>query len=172
MRFEELDDHVDYFVLVESIETQRGTPKPLYFAENREQFQTYLHKIIHVVVNEAHPEMGKWERENFQRNCIMRGLTSCTNEDMIMISDVDEIPRPEIVDLLSKKYRFAKRAIALDMDIYFYQLNRQMKTTETWGGGRWTGTVILSLNLLKKLSPQVFRTHKEYLLSIGFLAPY
>ena len=58
MRFEELDDSVDYFVLVESIETQRGDIKPLYFKDNKHLFEKYLPKVIHVTVEERHPEMS------------------------------------------------------------------------------------------------------------------
>lgn len=35
IRFDELNDVVDYFVLVESVETQRGNPKPLHFQEKK-----------------------------------------------------------------------------------------------------------------------------------------
>lgn len=101
MRLEELDEVVDYFVLVESAETQRGDPKPFYFYENRHLFEKYLDKIIHIMVNERHPEMGLWEREHFQRECIARALIHCDSSDMILISDLDEIPRSELIQGLS-----------------------------------------------------------------------
>ncbi len=101
MRLEELDEVVDYFVLVESAETQRGDPKPFYFYENYHLFEKYLDKIIHVMVDERHPEMGLWEREHFQRECISRGLTQCNSSDMILISDLDEIPRSKLIQELT-----------------------------------------------------------------------
>ena len=100
MRLDELDEVVDYFVLVESAETQRGDPKPFYFYENRHLFEKYLNKIIHIMVDERHPEMGLWERENYQRNCIARGLKQCSFSDLIIISDLDEIPRAESIHQL------------------------------------------------------------------------
>lgn len=82
----ELDNHVDYFVLVESIETHRGDLKSLYFQENRHLFEKYLHRIIHVVVekrltaNAIVDHCGRsWDRENFQRECIIRGLQRCND---------------------------------------------------------------------------------------------
>jgi beta-1,4-mannosyl-glycoprotein beta-1,4-N-acetylglucosaminyltransferase len=102
MRLEELDPVVDHFVLVECAETQRGTPKPFYFNENRQVFEKYLHKITHVMVNERYPRMELWTRENFQRDCIARGLKNCQASDIIIISDLDEIPRPEIVRELAQ----------------------------------------------------------------------
>ena len=131
IRLEELWDSVDYFVLVESIETQRGKPKPLYFEENKELFQKYLSKIIHVTVEERHPEFGLWEREWYQRNCISRGLTHCLPTDIIIISDVDEIPRrsqfSSFIQTLSRHARRPEKVIAavgLQQSIYFFQLNR------------------------------------------------
>src|SRR5690349_10496659 len=101
MRLGELNEVVDYFVLVESSETQRGDLKPFYFYENRHLFEQYLNKIIYVRVDESHPEMSLWERENYQRNCIARGLQQCTSSDLTIISDLDEIPRMELIsDLL------------------------------------------------------------------------
>ncbi len=97
MRLQELDEVVDHFVLVENIETQRVDLKPLYFNENRQLFEKYLNKIIHVIVDERHPEMDLWGIENFQRNCIARGLINCQPTDIIVISDLDEIPRPELI---------------------------------------------------------------------------
>lgn len=102
MRLEELDPVVDQFVLVECAETQKGEPKSFCFNENRQLFEKYLHKITHVMVHEKHASTEFWGRENFQRNCIMRGLQNCQASDIILISDLDEIPRPEIVQKLSQ----------------------------------------------------------------------
>src|SRR5579862_2641213 len=135
MRLEELDEVVDYFVLVESAETQRGTEKPFYFTENKQLFEKYLPKIIHIAVEERHPELGLWERENYQRNCIARGLIHCRTEDVILISDLDEIPRPSLVREVKNNPKHARNlsqySMALEMSIYFYQLNRQTATKET-----------------------------------------
>lgn len=105
IRLGELNDTVDYFVLVESIETQRGTPKKLFFEENKHLFAPYLHKIIHVAVRENHPEFSMWEREHFQRNCIARGLKNCKDKDIILISDLDEIPKKNCIHRAKKMLR-------------------------------------------------------------------
>jgi len=164
MRLEELNEVVDYFVLVESAETQRGEEKPFYFAENRHLFEKYLPKIIHIAVNERHPEMGLWEREHYQRNCIARGLKRCHSHDIIVISDLDEIPRPVILRALknssSKRRKLETCSIALEMPIYFYQLNRQTPTKETWGGGQWVGTVIANYRNVVAHGIQYFRDHR------------
>jgi beta-1,4-mannosyl-glycoprotein beta-1,4-N-acetylglucosaminyltransferase len=98
LRFEILDPVVDRFVLVESTVTYSGLPKPLYYAENRQRFAHWEHKIVHVVVDDT-PDTGEWRwgREFHQRNQIVRGLVDCRCDDIVMLSDVDEIPDPAAV---------------------------------------------------------------------------
>jgi hypothetical protein len=159
MRLSELDPVVDHFVLVECVETQRGTPKALYFQENRHLFEPYLSKIIHVIVDERHPEMELWDREHYQRECIARGLEGCDAADTILISDLDEIPRPELVPSIASRIK-KKGIVACQMSIYFYQLNRQTITGETWGGGPWIGTVIAPYKTVKRMGIQCLRDNK------------
>lgn len=97
LRLHELDSVVDYFVLVEATQTHSGLPKPLYFQENAERFAAFSHKIIHVVVDGWPPRANAWIRERFQRDAIRRGLLNCRDDDWILMSDVDEIPRAAAV---------------------------------------------------------------------------
>lgn len=175
MRLEELNDHVDYFVLVESVETQRGDPKPLYFQENQHLFEKYLPKIKHIIVNEyldsntIDPVTGLcWDREHFQRKCIMRGLKQCDDLDIIMISDLDEIPRKQVLETLRLLLYREKRkpnklviknppdAIALEMPLFMYQLNRKSEMH----GGRWIGTVATLYDQVKRKGVQFFRDNR------------
>lgn len=91
---------VDRFVLVEMDRTQTGLAKPMFFAEHREEFREYLDKIIYVPVTDT-PDFAvqydNWLLENYQRNAILRGLRGCQADDIIIVSDLDEIPRPEIL---------------------------------------------------------------------------
>ena len=75
LRLEMLNDVVDQFLIVESRRTLAGGKKPLHFLDNQNQFQPYLHKIIHVEapVN----NMPAWDYEFFQRNAIKTGLQHC-----------------------------------------------------------------------------------------------
>jgi beta-1,4-mannosyl-glycoprotein beta-1,4-N-acetylglucosaminyltransferase len=155
MRLEELNEYVDYFVLVESVETQRGKPKPLYFVENADLFKKYQSKIIHVAITEMHPKMGLWEREHFQRNAISRGLTHCAKEDIIMISDLDEIPRPEKIPLLCELLsRRNYRTLAFVQELFRYQLNRPVPSE------KWRGTTATTYGNFKKHSTQHFRDRR------------
>ena len=94
IRLRELWDLTDKFVLVESRKTHSGRDKPLFFADHRERFAPFMDKIIHVVAD-PRDDAEIWQRERFQRDAIERGLVDANPEDLIIVSDVDEIPKPE-----------------------------------------------------------------------------
>lgn len=99
IRLNELDPVVDYFVLVEATKTFSGKQKPLYYNENRKLFSQFSDRIIHVVVDDMPTVINnnRWPLETFQRKCIWRGLHSCVSNDIVLISDVDEIPTAALV---------------------------------------------------------------------------
>lgn len=97
IRLEELYDVVDKFVLVESKFTHSGLPKPLYFEQDKERFKKYLDKIEHIVVDNFYDCKCNWEREKKQRDAISEGLKNCNDDDVIIISDSDEIPRAKTI---------------------------------------------------------------------------
>src|SRR5690349_20249777 len=102
IRLNVLNPIVDKFVLVESTRTHQNKPKPLYYQQNAARFSAFKDKIIHVIVDDF-PDFGEWKEahswilERHQRNCISRGLSQCKKGDVIIISDLDEIPDPEKV---------------------------------------------------------------------------
>lgn len=100
LRLMELNNVVDYFVIVEANKTHTGKPKEYIFENNKQNFQPYLDKIIHVKVDDMpnYSQNDIWTAENYQRNCIMRGLTEHAEAgDKIIISDIDEIPNTEVI---------------------------------------------------------------------------
>jgi beta-1,4-mannosyl-glycoprotein beta-1,4-N-acetylglucosaminyltransferase len=92
IRLNELDPFVDFFVLSEMRQTHSGKPKPLYFEENKERFAKFLPKIIHVVPPDIETN-DPWVREHYQRDYIKIALEGCQPLDIIILSDLDEIPR-------------------------------------------------------------------------------
>jgi beta-1,4-mannosyl-glycoprotein beta-1,4-N-acetylglucosaminyltransferase len=103
-----LDDYVDYFVLVESRYTFAGDLKPLYYLENKDKFEKFNSKVIHIVVDLPFKKPNinynlnqQWENESHQRNCIEYGINMISNkldnDDIILTSDVDEIPNPNVL---------------------------------------------------------------------------
>lgn len=130
-----LDDVVDYFVLVEATHTFAGYEKELFFEKNKEAFSKYLHKIIHIVVDDIpykQPNVDfsqghQWANEHFQRSCISRGIERINflNDDILMISDLDEIPDPNTV-LMVKNSEIKINIASFDQDIYYYNLTTRV----------------------------------------------
>ena len=115
IRLNILNDCVDRFVLVEATRTFQGKPKPLYFEENKSKFSKFKHKITHVIVDDLPVNVAPFDREYFQRDAILRGLSGCSAEDLIILSDLDEIPNPEVIP----KY-LEKGLIGLFIQKFFY----------------------------------------------------
>ena len=98
IRLNTLDPHIDQFVLVESTRTFTGQPKPLFFEENRQRFKKFLHKITHVIVDDMPRDAeNPYVCEAHQRSAIGRGLGAAGPDDLIIVSDADEIPRPDVL---------------------------------------------------------------------------
>lgn len=129
---------VDAFILVEAKETFRGDPKPLYYEENKQRFQKFHDKIIHIVVDKipADGHQGAsafWHREAIQRNSIFQGLKSADLTDIVIISDADEILHEKIFRFLLNRDLSRKSGIkSVEQDLFYYHMNYQSK--EGWVG--------------------------------------
>lgn len=138
-RLNELYDTVDRFVIVEATKTHGNESKPLYFQNNIKRFEKYLNKISHVVIDD-YPALDSWSIERHQRDCIMRALTQCKDNDVILISDADEIPTPEAIKSFDGGIK------SFSMNLYYYNEN-------TKAADLWTEAKILTYGLLKEKTP-------------------
>ena len=120
-----LDDIVDYFILVESEKTHAGEIKPLYYNENKERYAKWKHKIIHIIVELYSKEI--WNNGWTQRRAIDRGIQklNLNPNDLIIISDVDEIPNPISIGWL--KTQTVEKMIVLEMDYYNFNIETFIK---------------------------------------------
>lgn len=132
IRLNELDPHVDHFVVVEATQTFAGTEKPLYYKENENRFAKFADKIIHVIVDDLPDHSSAWEREAFQRDAMMRGLVHAAPDDIVMISDVDEIPKPQFLKLISPR-NTRNRIHFLECEHFNFKLNFRVV-------GKWIGS--------------------------------
>lgn len=118
IRYEELKDVVDYFFVAESTMTFSGKFKPTYLKNKNVQYEN-MKKII---VDDMPQKANAWQRESFQRNKILEYLKDFDDEDIVIISDVDEIPDSNMVlkikDLLEENER-----VRLIHPTYYYYLN-------------------------------------------------
>ena len=121
-----LYDKVDYFILTESTKTHKGADKPLYYNENKHVYKKFEDKIIHIITDELKSEPLSlnevWLNENNQRNSIDKGIQqlNLNSNDLIIVSDIDEIPSPFIFDDL-------KANCSLEQDFYYYNLHTKNK---------------------------------------------
>ena len=149
-----LNDVVDYFVLVESTHTHIGKEKELIYEKNKNLFEQFKDKIIHVIVddfqyklpNTNFPNGYQWQNENHQRNCIDRGLQKLDlqPEDCIIISDLDEIADPRTLQLI-KDGTISVSLNSLEMDLYYYNLNSKIIN-------KWNYSKIILFKKYKELS--------------------
>lgn len=143
IRLNILNDYVDYFVLVEATKTFTGNDKPLYYNENKERFKQFENKIIHIIVDTYPESDNPWVLENNQRNAIARGFVNCKDDDIILISDLDEIPRPELID----KYKDIPGVKLFELTESRYYINCIKNKKMNW----LLGTKMLSYNVYKHL---------------------
>ena len=134
-RFEELYDHVDHFVLVEANRTFQNNIKPFYFGENQHRFAKYMDKVIHIQVENMPTDTDAWGRERFQRDAIGRGVCDADDNDIVIVSDLDEIIRSETVDELRND--IDTQIWGLRMPLFYFKFNYMLTTTDsiytTWG---------------------------------------
>jgi len=148
-RLAELYDKVDHFILIESTKTFTGQVKPLYYSLNKDEFENWNDKIIHVVVTDmpinlpqykidelvALPEIRNinWVREHHQRRSVVKGLNrlNLNFDDVIIMSDLDEIPD---MDIVSNNIKFLDMGpIVFEQDWYIWNL-------EWMKGMKWRGS--------------------------------
>jgi beta-1,4-mannosyl-glycoprotein beta-1,4-N-acetylglucosaminyltransferase len=150
-----LNNIVDYFIIVESTHTFVGKEKSLFFNENKHLFEKFTNKIIHIIVNDfphKYPNVNisnndVWNNEIFQRNAISRGINSIENlteSDLIIISDLDEIPDPNTLNNIKQGALIVDINI-LEMDFYYYNLN-------TIFTSKWISCKIISYKKYKELN--------------------
>ena len=165
IRLHTLNEFVDYFVIVESRFTHKGDPRELKF--DHKKFQKFRDKIIYIIDEEVYPQTHEIKtedsendrsiklifnaayRENGQRNLITKGLKEANDEDLILISDVDEIPKLSGLNFKNIK----EKIILFKQDMFYYKFNLQLPNLI------WTGTKACKKKNL--ISPQWLRNIKD-----------
>ena len=146
LRLNILNKYVDYFVIVESIYTHKGDKRNLNF--NINNFKKFKNKIIYLVYDQSLLKIKKINpndteyikscriienaiiRENGQRNFIKKALNDANNEDIILVSDVDEIPNLDNVNFNKKN----SKIMLFNQDMFYYKFNLILPNLI------WTGT--------------------------------
>jgi Glycosyltransferase family 17 len=122
MRLQEGWNTVDTFVIAEANMSHSGKPKEYILLDNWERFKPYADKIRRVQVDDFPDTPDSWVREKFQRWALGRGLEDRAPEDIIIISDLDEIPRAEMIDMIKEDENNYDRYI-LCIPMFQYKVN-------------------------------------------------
>ena len=118
-----LNDIVDRFYTIEATKTFTNLDKPM--------LAKYVKDPKHTVVEIDFPEgLHNWGRENYQRDVIL-DLSEYDDDDIVLINDLDEIPRPEALEFLIENFD-PDYSYAFDMVIHQYYLNNQNVGEGTW----------------------------------------
>ena len=138
LRLNILDNYVDYFVISESTKTHQGKNKKLNF--DKKNFSKFKNKIIFVTaeynedVNFENHTGGESPIEQHQRNSLINGIKNASSNDLIILSDSDEIP--DLTKLPEIKNN--KKFIAFSQKMFMYKLNLQNLNEDAWIGSRMT----------------------------------
>ena len=165
LRLNYLNKYVDYFVVVESKFNHKGEVKKLKF--DKKNFKKFENKIIYIVQDQD-PEgieeiksnesiirinkkyiLNAGRRENAQRNIISKGLEKARKDDWIIISDLDEIPNLENLNIEKTKEKF----IFFKQDMMYYKFNLKFDNF------KWVGSKACRKKDL--ISPQWLRNIKD-----------
>ena len=128
IRFRELYDVVDKFIIVESAETFTGIPKPYLLSEClEERYPDYADKVEIIKVPTKHFN-DQWDRETYQKNFICKENISHLNlndDDIILLSDADEIPKRNFIISISAPNNnyFIKTGAGIGGNTYYYKFN-------------------------------------------------
>ena len=167
-RLNYLNDYVDQFVIVESSYTHSGQKRELLF--NLKKYEGFKNKINYIILDEEPDDLfsvkkndsineknskyilNALKRENFQRNTINKGLNSASDQDIIIISDVDEIPNLEQNDLKNIK----NKIILFNQNFFYYKFNLKLASFNWYGSKACKKTDLKSPQWLRNVKSKKY----------------
>jgi len=165
VRLNFLNSYVDKFVIVESVFNHKGEKRKPQFDISK--YSKFKDKIIYILKDDIPEGIEKIEksddhkevyrksilnagkREKLQRNNILDGLKDISQNDWVIISDLDEIPNLEKVNLKN----INDRIVLFQQDMMYYKFNLKLDNF------RWIGSKACKFKFLK--SPQWLRDIKN-----------
>ena len=155
LRLNILDKHVSQFIVCESRYDHQGKKKKINF--NKKNYPKFKKKINHVIVDKFPKNLNPWERQAFQREEILKGLSKANNDDLILFSDPDEIP-----DLSNiKKIHIKKKFLIFLQNLFYYKLNvKEINLGNNWEGTR--GCLKKDLRSINYLRQKIIKKNLKY----------
>jgi beta-1,4-mannosyl-glycoprotein beta-1,4-N-acetylglucosaminyltransferase len=155
LRFNILNNFVDYFVVCESRYNHQGNRKKINF--DKKKYPKFKNKIIHVILEKFPNNLDPWERQAVQREEIFKGLNRAKQNDLILFSDPDEIPNP----IKIKNLKIKKKYLIFLQDLFYYKLNiKDFKLKNNWEGTR--GCLKKNLTSINFMREKVKKKNLKY----------
>ena len=164
LRLHSLDKFVKKFVITEATYTHNGTEKKLNFDINK--FKKFKNKIDYIIVDnqpknildlsdkDTKEKRGEklilngMARDYFQRENLFQGIGKASSDDLILVSDLDEIPNLNKLNFNTIK----NNIIIFEQKMFYYKLNLFYKDFN------WQGTK--GVKRKNFISPQWLRNIK------------
>ena len=170
LRLNILNQYVDYFVISESTKTHQGKDKKINF--DIKKFSKFKDKIKFIVadyskeINFNKHIGGESPIEQHQRNSLIKGIEDASSEDLIILSDSDEIPDLTKLNEINNNKKF----IAFSQKMFMYKMNLQNIDESDWIGSKITKkkniTTMQNLRNLKFKKYPFWRIDKNNLQTI------
>ena len=144
VRFHVLNDYVEKFIVTESLYSHSGQPKKLNFDINN--YPKFKDKIIYLVIDQEPNDLIKIEntkehqglkrinslkRIELSYNYMMKATENLTDDDLIILSDNDEIP-----NLNSKQFKQSNKNVFIFKQLFFYYKFNLLYDLMPWFGSK------------------------------------
>tara|TARA_B100000446_G_scaffold182226_1_gene200531 strand:- start:418 stop:1263 length:846 start_codon:yes stop_codon:yes gene_type:complete len=144
VRFHALNDYVEKFIVTESLYSHSGQPKKLNFDINN--YPKFKDKIIYLVIDQEPDDLIKIEntkehqglkrnnslkRIELSYNYMMKATENLANDDLIILSDNDEIP-----NLNSKQFKQSNKNVFIFKQLFFYYKFNLLYDLMPWFGSK------------------------------------
>jgi len=134
IRLELTKHYVDRWVICEGNRTMSGRPKPFYLSDNMARYSHWGDRL-RVVRLDIPETWTNWDIENGQRSALLEGYQDCSDDDIVMHSDLDEIINPELWPEILQTVNTADQPVTCTLDMYIYRWDQQVDR-------KWTGNVV------------------------------
>tara|TARA_Y100000590_G_scaffold442550_1_gene570778 strand:+ start:715 stop:1581 length:867 start_codon:yes stop_codon:yes gene_type:complete len=159
LRLNILNNFVDKFIVVESLFTHSGKKKEQNF--NIENYPKFKDKIIYILlenepkvpflINEnskdkiGHQRLNSLKRIEIQYNALSEGITEASDDDLVILSDCDEIPNLEELNLNNLK----NEIILFKQKIFYYKFNLLHSSMDWYGSKACKKKKLISFDWLR-----------------------
>ena len=169
LRIKYLDEIVDYFVVIEANITHQGKKKDWNFPSIlKNDLKKFSKKIQYHQLNIDTEKIKNeeswildgiqgddaWRVENFQRNFIKTACSKFSNKDILIISDVDEIPsKKKLKFILSCDF---KQIAPVVLEQHLFHIDCNYLRLESW-----KGSIVTTMQICNAYSPQQLRSARN-----------